>query len=94
MAEEVWDGLFRRPRNKLIRSNVRRPLTNEDHLSWQTAQDIRQSEPPAPRTIEDARKRLQAANPVKYRFLKRDFKWAQKEMKKMGLNPEDARWLL
>jgi hypothetical protein len=33
-------------------------------------------------------------NPRRWRRMQRDLKWLEKRMKKMGLNPEDARWLL
>lgn len=33
-------------------------------------------------------------NKWRWRRLNRDYKWLEKEMKKLGLNPEDARFLL
>lgn len=37
---------------------------------------------------------LERKNSVRMWQLRRNFKWMQKQMKKMGLNPEDARELL
>lgn len=47
-----------------------------------------------PRTIEETRKRLTILNAVRMARIQKDFRWMQKQMKNMGLNPEDARYLL
>ena len=44
------------------------------------------------------RKHLQdhiaSKNKWRWRRLQRDYRWVEKEMKKLGLNPEEARFLL
>ena len=74
-------------------SNERRDLTEEDRLSWYDAGTSR-PKGPADRTIQDVRALVRNRNPVRWRQLQKNFKWVQKEMRKMGLNPEDARYLL
>lgn len=37
---------------------------------------------------------LRAHSPRRWRRLTRDFRWAQRVMKRMGRNPEDVRFLL
>ncbi len=55
--------------------------------------DEAQSKPFNPRTRNELRAWMQALNFVRWRRLEKDFAWMQREMKKLGLNPEDARWL-
>lgn len=40
------------------------------------------------------RKRIEQEHPYRYAALQREYRWLQRRLKKMGLNPEDARWLL
>ena len=47
-----------------------------------------------PSNLATLRKRIYSLSPVRWKRMQRDFRWMQKQMKKMGLNPEDARWLL
>lgn len=70
----------------------RRPLTEDDLQSWQDAVTKRPTG--KAKTEEDVKALIRNRNPVRWWQLQRDFKWVQKEMKKMGLNPEDARFLL
>lgn len=84
MAETQQEGRSKRqsePRN----------LTDKDYDAWEAAFSQR---PPEVRTVEQARKAIQHMNPVKWRQLQGDYKWLQRKMKKLGLNPEDARFLL
>jgi hypothetical protein len=67
-----------------------RDLTIDDRLAWNTAMEDRTSL----RTKEDIRKVMSNRNPVRFWQLQRDFKWLQRQMKKAGLNPEDARYIL
>lgn len=69
-----------------------RDLTAEDYASWDAALDARASM--APRTIEQTRAIIRAKNPIRWMQLQRDLRWVAKEMKKMGLNPDEARYLL
>lgn len=51
--------------------------------------------PPAPPSgVEAIRSAVRQKNPVRWARLQREFRWMQRRMKKMGLNPEDARWIL
>lgn len=56
--------------------------------------DDTNTEPPRSRTRDEIARMIERKNPVRWRYLKRDFKWAQKQAVKLGLNPEDVRWLL
>lgn len=51
------------------------------------------SKPPRPTTLDSLRGHMRSKNPVRWHRLRRDFAWMQREMRKLGLNPEDARWL-
>ena len=46
------------------------------------------------RTRVQLRNHLQAMSPRRWRRLQKEYGWVRDEMKKMGLNPEDARFLL
>jgi hypothetical protein len=69
-----------------------RDLTNDDRLDWDTALSkqprIRQ------RTLDDVKRLMRNRNPIRFAQLQRDYRWLEKQMKKAGLNPEDARYLL
>jgi hypothetical protein len=69
-----------------------RNLSVEDYAGWDAALDARASIPP--RTVEQVRATIKMKNPIRWAQLQRDLRWVGKEMKKMGLNPEDARYLL
>lgn len=71
-----------------------RDLTDEDRAGWADAQDARMSSPMRPKTMEDVQRLIRNRNPIRWRQVRRDFRWVQKEMKKLGLNPEDARFIL
>lgn len=67
-----------------------RPLTPDDVGSF-----FKAAEKPKP-PVKDAawvRKQLSVRNPVRWARLQRDYRWMQKSMKKMGLNPEEARYI-
>lgn len=71
------------------RDNTPRPMSDEDFDS------IMSTKPPrSQRTTGDIRRALYERNPVRWRRLQREIKWARKQMVKMGLNPEDLRWVL
>jgi len=73
---------------------VPRDLTEDDRLGWYDAGTERSKKAPRPSTIEDVQKLIKNRNPVRWYSLQSDFKWVQKEMRKLGLNPEDARYIL
>lgn len=87
-----WTG--NTERESLYPSNTRRPLDNEDFVGWEEAALIRGMEPSRPQTIEEARQRIRKLNPIMWALVKSDYKWLKHQMKKVGLNPEDARFLL
>lgn len=70
-----------------------RNLTDDDRNAWADAQDSREKAI-KPRTIQDVQVLIRNRNPIRWAQLQRDFRWMQKEMKRMGLNPEDARYIL
>jgi hypothetical protein len=49
---------------------------------------------PAQRTVDQIRWEIRSRNPIRWRRLQRDMKWAKKVMKKLGYNPEEVRWIL
>lgn len=51
-------------------------------------------QPPTYQTRETLKKYLWHNNSVRYKRLQRDFEWAQRCLEELGLNPEDARFLL
>ena len=50
--------------------------------------------PPKKFDTEMIWKHLKSKNLVRAYRVKSDYRWMQRELKKLGLNPEDARWLL
>lgn len=80
-------------RSKYNRSRTRR-LTDDDYEEFDRAGDFRRSIPRAPESLQQVEKRLRRANAVRWMRLKHDAKWARKQLKKMGRNPDDLGWLL
>lgn len=77
-----------------MRSNSRtgrapRNLNEDDVSGWMKAAE----KPIGPVTQDDLRRHMRRVNFVRWRRLQKDFRWMMREMKKLGLNPEDARWL-
>lgn len=68
----------------------KRLLTDNDIDSFNEAADQRKPQRTQTNIIEALRKK----DGHRMWRLQRDYRWMQKQMKKMGLNPEDARWLL
>lgn len=75
---------------KTIRSNERRLLTRDDVDGWNKAADQRK---PA-MTREQIIAYVESRNSHRWWRIQHDYKWLQKQMVKMGLNPNDARELL
>lgn len=69
-----------------------RDLTDDDRLQWDTA--LNQQTRGQQRTHAQVREMLKQRNRLRWWGMQRDFKWLQREMERMGLNPEDARYLL
>jgi hypothetical protein len=91
-----WDDLFRdllRPA-EVVTPNPYQPrdLTDDDRAGWDAALSAQPRGKQA--TIDDVKQLIRHRNPIKWWQMQRDFKWLQGEMKRLGLNPEDARFLL
>lgn len=65
-------------------------LSTDDIESFHDAADHRKG----PLTQDQIISVLKLRNWVRWHRLQSDFKWLQKQYKKMGLNPDDARYLL
>lgn len=66
-----------------------RSLTHEDVEGWNEKASNRT--PPKTRAAIIAS--ISRSNPMRYARLRRDYRWLQKQARKHGLSPEDARWL-
>jgi hypothetical protein len=53
-----------------------------------------QRKPPAKRDRATLRNYLHARSPWRWRRLQRDLRWAERQLLRLGMNPEDARWIL
>lgn len=71
---------------------VRRPLHRGDVDGWLAAAE--QRDPPRKRDRETLRNYLMSKNPRRWKALQRHLRWVESEMLSLGVNPEDARWLL
>ena len=49
---------------------------------------------PPKTTVKNVRRMMALNNPLRWRRMQKDFAWLQRHMKRAGLNPEDARWIL
>lgn len=74
--------------------NQPRDLTEADRIGWDVAMDQRAASKMRPQTREDIIRLIRNRNPLRWHGFVKDYKWVQKEMKKLGLNPDDARYLL
>ena len=68
----------------------KRKAMQEDFDGWFEAAEFQVG----PRTRQTIIKALQKKNPHRMWRLRHDYRWVQKQMKKMGLDPNDARELL
>lgn len=69
----------------------RRDLDDDDRTSWDDALD--EDRDSKPKNMAEVRRALKRYNKFKYNQMMRDYRWLQKQMKKMGHNPEDARYI-
>lgn len=91
----VWSDILGGVRPEPYRTSQPRPLTVEDRTGWADEQDKRGHRVSrTPQNLGEVRKLIKHRNPLRWMQLQRDFKWVQKEMKRLGLNPEDARYIL
>lgn len=70
----------------------RRRVQSDEVIDWIAIASKR--EPPARRDKETLRNHLKNKNPRRWAALQYHLRWAEREMLKLGLNPEDVRWLL
>ena len=61
--------------------------TEEEYRAWVDSRPV-EGRP------ENIRMALRDRNPARWRRLQLDVKWMKNELRKMGLNPDDARWYL
>lgn len=71
----------------------KRRLTENDVLGWIEIAEKREGQPPR-LTRDQWISYLRAKNPVRVRRMQSDFKWAQRMLLKIGVDPEEVRWLL
>jgi hypothetical protein len=71
-----------------------RSVSDSERANWFDEAIKADHKPMKPRTKQEITRYLSGKNPVRMRRLRKDFKWMQKMMVKLELNPEDARWLL
>lgn len=64
--------------------------TEEEYMGWFEA--AAQRKPTV--SFQAAIKKIEISNPYRLWRLKRDFKWLQRQFKKAGIDPEEARWFL
>jgi len=83
-------NLLVNPPPRHVRSNKTRQLGEEDHIDFQEAASKRQPPP----NIEQLREHFKAKNPHRWRRMNSDKRWAEKQLRKLGMNPDDWRWLL
>lgn len=76
------------------KNSTRRAVTDEEFDQWLEAADPLDwdPEPDGERGRRAVLTELKRVNWFRYRRLCRDFKWMQRRMVRMGLNPEDARF--
>lgn len=71
---------------------TRRPARAEEVIDWVEIASKRK--PPRPRDKATLREHLKNKSPWRWAQLQRHLQWAEREMLKLGMNPEDVRWLL
>lgn len=69
-----------------------RHISQNDKDGWLDAASKRT--PPRQVDRTSLRNYLHARNPWRWRQLQKHLRWAEDEMLKLGLNPEDTRWIL
>jgi hypothetical protein len=81
-------GASRNPQPKYYVDLPPRIPTDDEVVGWFKSAETRM------RVAMPVRAELRSRNRVRWDRMQGDFAWMQKELKKMGLNPEDARWYL
>lgn len=68
-------------------------LEDDEILAWTKIADTRDAKPPRKLDNQQRVAYLKAKNPVRVSRMRRDFAWAQKHLIRMGVDPEEVRWL-
>lgn len=71
------------------RGKPQRQLTEEDIASFEATHMVK-----PPLSTDQVRSIIMRKNRVRWWRMQNDLRWLQREMKKLKMNPEDARWLL
>jgi hypothetical protein len=71
-----------------------RSITEDDVDGWFEAARQREEKPPYKKDRDTLRAYLEHRNRARWRRLEKDVAWAGQEIQKLGMNPEDVRWLL
>lgn len=69
-------------------------LRDADLIGWDVSLSERARRQPKPETWAEVRRAISHENPVRWAQMQSEFRWLKRKMKKMGLNPEDARYVL
>jgi len=75
-----------------VKHEPRRFLTDKDTDGWVEAAHHR--EPPRKKDRKTLQAYLQRKNAYKWHMLQKYLRWAEKELGKVGMNPEEARWII
>lgn len=70
-----------------------RRVTDDEVLGWIDISEKREGLPPKI-DRDQWLAYLRAKNPVRVRRMTNDFRWAQRMLLKIGVDPEEVRWLL
>jgi hypothetical protein len=76
------------------RGKPSRPLNEADVAAWVDVAEERENKPPAQIDRDQWLAYLRAKNPVRVHRMKKDLQWAQRMLLKIGVDPEEVRWLL
>lgn len=83
------------PATPQIREEVGpREPTDEERQQWFKSAGLYRAETEPPKNAEEIRQKIRSRDFLRWRRLCKDFAWAQKQAEKMGINPEDVRWVL
>lgn len=84
---------FRKYEERQYKYGDRAPLSEADVDSFITASETKPNKKVVS-SKEDIISHMKKSNWVRYRRLQKDYKWLQGRMRELGLNPEEARWIL
>jgi len=99
MSAQDWLNRLEAWANKTVEADrrkrtQRRDLTNADYDAFDAALDERAAAPMKPQTRQQLRALIRKRNPLRWWSLQNDLRWVEREMKALGYNPDDARYIL